>query len=140
MHFNFGIKKFAFISLFVYMSSLYGCCWCKLFFREKKDIVTRSHSDNFYLSFTDVADLVDNDDDDNAADDDDDATDDDHDPPSKDKEMKNESPSKESNETEKITRKRKTLDYQENSSPSKRVSVRMCLSLRRGSENLTLRT
>ena len=110
------------------------------FFREKKDIVTRSHSDNFYLSFTDVADLVDNDDDDNADDDDDEATDDDHDPPSKDKEMKNESPSKESNETEKITRKRKTLDYQENSSPSKRVSVRMCLSLRRGSENLTLRT
>ena len=121
------------------MSSLYGFCWCKLFFREKKDIVTRSHSDNFYLSFTDVADLVDNDDDDNA-DDDDDATDDDHDPPSKDKGMKNESPSKESNETEKITRKRKTLDYQENSSPSKRVSVRMCLSLRRGLENLTLRT
>ena len=109
------------------------------FFREKKDIVTRSHSDNFYLFFTDVADLVDNDDDDNA-DDDDDATDDDHDPPSKDKEIKNESPSKESNETEKITRKRKTLDYQKNSSPSKRVSVCMCLSLRRGSENLTLRT
>lgn len=111
------------------------------FVREKKDIVTLSHSDNFYLSFTDVADLVDNDDDNNADDDDDDdATDDDHDPPSKDKEMKNESPSKESNETEKITRKRKTLDYQENSSPSKRVSVRMCLSLRRGSENLSLRT
>ena len=122
------------------MSSLYGCCWCKFFLREKKDIATLSHSDNFYLSFTDVADLVDNDDDDNADDDDDDATDDDHDPPSKDKEIKNESPSKESNETEKITRKRKTLDYQENSSPSKRVSVRMCLSLRRGSENLTLRT
>ena len=139
MHFNFRIRKFAFISLFVYMSSLYGCCWCKFFLREKKDIVTLSHSDNFYLSFTDVADLVDNDDDDNA-DDDDDATDDDHDLSSKDKEMKNESPSKESNETEKITRKRKTLDYQENSSPSKRVSASMCLSLRRGLENLTLRT
>ena len=139
MHVNFRIRKFAFISLFVYMSSLYGCCWCKFFLREKKDIVTLSHSDNFYLSFTDVADLVDNDDDDNA-DDDDDATDDDHDLSSKDKEMKNESPSKESNETEKITRKRKTLDYQENSSPSKRVSVHMCLSLRRGSENFTLRT
>ena len=122
------------------MSSLYGCCWCKFFLREKKDIATLSHSDNFYLSFTDVADLVDNDDDDNADDDDDEASDDDHDPPSKDKEMKNESPSKESNETEKITRKRKTLDYQENSSPSKRVSVRMCLSSRRDSESFTLRT
>ena len=87
-----------------------------------------------------MADLVDNDDDDNAADDDDDATDDDHDPPSKDKEMKNESPSKESNETEKVIRKRKTLDYQENSSPSKRVSVCMCLSSRRDSESFTLRT
>ena len=139
MHFNFRIKKFAFISLFVYMSSLYGCCWCKFFLREKKDIVTLSHSDNFYLSFTDVADLVDNDDDDNA-DDDDDATDDDHDPPSKDKEIKNESSSKESNETEKITRKRKAPDYQENSSPSKRVSVRMCLSSRRDSESFTHRT
>ena len=73
-------------------------------------------------------------------DDDDSDADGDHDPPSKDKEMKNENPSKESNETEKITRKRKTLDYQENSSPSKRVSVRMCLSFRRGLENLTLRT
>ncbi|XP_027053351.1 DNA ligase 3-like isoform X1 [Pocillopora damicornis] len=94
--------------------------------RDDKDWQTANDLPHLKVLFknsrasTNVADLVDNDDDDNA-DDDDDATDDDHDPPTKDKEMKNESPSKESNETEKITRKRKTLDYQENSSPGKRA-------------------
>lgn len=92
------------------MLFLYGCCWCKLFFREKKDIVICLYSDNFYLFFIDVVDFVDNDDDDNV-DDDDDVIDDDYDFLFKDKEMKNESFFKELNEIEKIIRKRKIFDY-----------------------------